>query len=106
LFKVSGSQATWNTNGSRLLTFGGDGGMAQMWDAAAGQKLFDLTGHTDWVIQASWNASGSRILTVDSSHMARVWNAQTGQELLKLAPLQQIGFMTIRPVGTPTAAVS
>jgi WD40 repeat protein len=104
------NQAVWNPDGSRILTAGCDRilsgercaeGTARVWDARTGEELVILSGHTEWVNQAVWNADGSRILTAgcdqqdtvvlgtDSGRCvestARVWDAQTGEELAVLS---------------------
>ena len=43
-----------------------------------------LTGHEDEVLGAQWNSDESLILTRSKDNTARVWDAATGQELIRL----------------------
>jgi WD40 repeat protein len=52
--------------------------------AHRGRTLLILAGHEAPVWQATRNADGSRILTASSDGTARVWDAQTGEELATL----------------------
>jgi WD40 repeat protein len=50
-----------------------------------GRRLLTLYGHTQAVNQAVWNADESRVLTASNNGTARVWDAETGEELLTLS---------------------
>jgi WD40 repeat protein len=88
------NQASWNAEENRILT-ASDDGTARVWDAETGQELLVLAAHEGGVNQAVWNASESRILTagcdredalvVCEESVARVWDMETGKELLTLA---------------------
>jgi len=43
-----------------------------------------LKGHNSGVMSASYSADGQRIVTASDDKTAKVWNADTGQELLTL----------------------
>jgi TPR repeat protein len=43
-----------------------------------------LEGHTDWVTRAVYSPDGARILTASDDKTARVWDAATGRETLRL----------------------
>jgi WD40 repeat protein len=82
-------QASWNNDGRYVVSAGCDKtgqdddcqqGMAVIWDAETGLKLFTLRGHTGMVWQAIWNDDESRLVTVGDDHTARVWDAKTGAE--------------------------
>jgi len=40
--------------------------------------------HKDWVYHAAWSSDGTRIVTSSHDGSAKVWDAQTGQELFTL----------------------
>ena len=54
---------------------------ARVWDAATGQALAVLRGHTDAVTGAQFSSDGMQIVTVSKDQTARMWNAVAGQEL-------------------------
>jgi WD40 repeat protein len=57
---------------------------AQVWDAATGEELAVLEGHTADVRSAAYSPDGARIVTVSEDTTARVWNAASGEELAVL----------------------
>jgi WD40 repeat protein len=62
-----------------------------VWDAASGEELLTLSGHTDGVKHAAWSGDSSRILTVSRDGSAKVWDAASGEELLTLSGHRVIG---------------
>ncbi len=75
--------ATWNRDESKILT-NSDDGTARIWDAASGEELVTLTGHTNIVLAATWNRDESKILTRSADGTARIWDAASGEELVRL----------------------
>ena len=59
---------------------------ARIWDAATGQELRQLTGHTAGVLSAAYSPDGKTIVTASADQTARIWDAATGQEA---APAQR-----------------
>jgi hypothetical protein len=57
-------------------------GVATVWDARTGATLFELGGHTSWLNSVSFTPDGARIVTRDSDGTEKVWDVQTGKELL------------------------
>jgi WD40 repeat protein len=55
-----------------------------VWDAASGQELLALRGHTSSVGAVAWSRDGKRLATASWDQTAKVWDAATGQELLTL----------------------
>jgi WD40 repeat protein len=60
------------------------GGSVDVLDAASGQKLFDLSGHTGSVRQIAYSPDGTRIATASVDGTTRLWDAATGFEQLAL----------------------
>jgi eukaryotic-like serine/threonine-protein kinase len=58
--------------------------VAHLWDAANGQFLFTLRGHTDHISTAAFSPDGRRIVTAAHDGTARLWDAASGQEVLCL----------------------
>jgi WD40 repeat protein len=76
------NQASWNKDGSRVLTASWDG-TARIWDAQTGQEIFGVQ-HDGPVNQAMWNQDASQILTASDDGTARVWDVDKEQELFVL----------------------
>jgi WD40 repeat protein/DNA-binding SARP family transcriptional activator len=57
-------------------------GSASVWDAATGQKLFDLAGHIGSVQDLAYSPDGTRIATTSVDGTTRLWDAATGVEQL------------------------
>jgi WD40 repeat protein/serine/threonine protein kinase/two-component SAPR family response regulator len=85
LDNILGDGATigYSPDGTRLVAAGEDG-LVRVWDAATGQELLTLTGHTAWVLRAFFSPDGQYIATSSEDNTTRVWDAMTGRELLVL----------------------
>ena len=70
-------------DGQRIVT-ASDDNTARVWNAANGQLVAKLEGHTAEVEQAAFSPDGQRIVTASDDRTARVWNAANGQLLAKL----------------------
>src|SRR5262249_61153250 len=68
-----------------------------IWDAATGQSIAELKGHTDFVTSAVFSADGSLVLTASEDKTARVWDTELGAEVLALPGG---GFAAFSPDGT------
>ena len=55
-----------------------------VWDVETGELLFTLDGHTDTVRAVAFSPGGRRLVTGGWDGTARVWDAQTGDELVAL----------------------
>jgi eukaryotic-like serine/threonine-protein kinase len=67
---------------------GGAGGSRdntlKVWDAATGQEIRTLKGHTAPVSRVAFSPDGRRIVSGSLDETLKVWDAATGQELLTL----------------------
>lgn len=56
----------------------------RVFDAADGEPLQRLIGHTDEVLSVNWSPDGSRLVSGGKDRTVRVWDARTGAQLLAL----------------------
>ncbi|HEU0170147.1 MAG TPA: WD40 repeat domain-containing protein [Acidimicrobiales bacterium] len=68
--------------GQTIATAGaGEDGAVVIWDAATGQPLTTLVGHTDWVRAIAYAPDGNTIATASDDMTAIIWDTTTGQPL-------------------------
>lgn len=79
------SAVAFSPDGQRYFTE--DESSYQIRYTGAGQELLSLQwdGHSSAVNSAAYNSYGTRIVTASDDNTARVWDAQTGQQLLELS---------------------
>ena len=74
----------YSPDGTRLATAGMDG-IAKVFDAATGDELLTLSGHTDSIFGLAYSPDGTRLATVSYDKTVKVWDAASGQLLLTLS---------------------
>jgi sugar lactone lactonase YvrE/tetratricopeptide (TPR) repeat protein len=65
----------------RRLASAADDGTVRVWDAASGEQVRPLEGHTDRVWSVAFSPDGRRLASASDDGTVRVWDAATGQEL-------------------------
>jgi len=95
---------SYSPDGTRLISAGFQGQIAQEWDAATGEPLLTLSGHTQPVVFATYNPDGTLIAT-SAWDGARLWDAATGEERLALAAPGGIARAIFSPDGVHLATI-
>jgi WD40 repeat protein len=73
-----GSAAAFSPDGLRVAAASAFDTVA-VWDAATGEQVLSLSGHTDNVEAVAYSPDGSRIVSASDDKIVRVWDAKTGQ---------------------------
>jgi WD40 repeat protein len=84
---TGGYYSAWSPDGTRISTWRETEGTVTIWDAATGEVMFALShgvGGKRAFAYYGWSPTGDRILTCGQDATARVWDAWTGEELLRL----------------------
>jgi eukaryotic-like serine/threonine-protein kinase len=104
LFSVNGAwSAAFSPDGQRFVTVGGDvfetvNGISRklssvkVFEAAGGQELLTLIGHSNGIWSVAFSPNGQRIATGGLDGTAIVWEASSGKELLTFTPEQEHGL--------------
>jgi WD40 repeat protein len=113
-------EVVYSPDGRRLATSGADA-LARVWDLESGRELVTFTGHADdwvfapdnnWIEEVAFTPDGSRVASIADNGMLRIWDAQSGEELLAIDAdfggdaLESGGFaggLTFSPDGTRLA---
>ena len=70
----------FSPDGSRIAATSIDG-ITRMWDAATGQELLTLQGHSDAVWSVAFNADGSQLVTAGADTNVIIWDTATGEKI-------------------------
>jgi len=85
----------FSPDGKRLASVSSDQ-TVKVWDAATGQELFTLKGHTGTVHTVAFSPDGTRLASASDDKTVKVWDARTGQEVLTLkghtTPIWSVAF--------------
>ena len=73
----------WSPSGDRILTRDYEGGF-QIWDAASGEAIHQIQGHSTKIRSAAWSPGGDRVLTASDDGILKVWEAAEGVEVLMM----------------------
>jgi len=93
LEKQTGSQygtPCFSPDGTRIAMTTASG--PEVWDARTGHTLAAMIGHWQAVFTETFSPDGRRLLTAAADNTARLWDVETGRELLSLKG-------TVRPEG-------
>ncbi len=81
---VSGTPLTFSPDSQRLAAGNDEVGTLTMWDAQTGEVLHTMKGHTTTVVSAAFSPDGKRLATGSFDQTVRLWDVETGQEVLSI----------------------
>src|SRR5262249_45694243 len=88
LYSGQGQRPAVSPDGRRLTTIIGNPagsweqpGEVKLWDAAAGAELRTLRGDNWLILFAAFTSDGRQVVTASAGERARVWDADTGDEV-------------------------
>jgi eukaryotic-like serine/threonine-protein kinase len=83
------SSVAFSPDGRRLAVasgFSAGGGRVWAWDVATGREVLNVEAHEKQVFNLAFSPDGKRLATASYDKTAKVWDAETGAELLALPP--------------------
>jgi WD40 repeat protein len=96
------------TDGSRVLTGGGDDGSGSMrlrvWDVESGRELRRLIGHLDDVLSVAPSPYGRLALSGGKDRTSRLWDLENGQELHQEVHTSAVFGVAFAPDGARAAS--
>lgn len=98
----------FSPDGTRLVTTSLEDWWVVVWNIEKPRKiLFRLSGHTSWVESVTFSPDGTRLATGSKDGTAKVWDAETGQEMFTLSGhTDRVTDVTFNPQGTYLATAS
>jgi len=104
--------ATFSPDGKRIAS-GRVDGLVQIWDAESGKERQKMEGHSGCIYSVAFSPDGKKIVTGSAGQnpflpvgdgTARIWDVETGKELLKLTKFANIvTSVTFSPDGKKVA---
>ena len=73
--------------------------MAWVFETESGKRLAELVGHSGTIRSLALFPDGRRVLTGSEDHTAKLWDAQTGRELLSLPHPDAVSAVAVAPDG-------
>ena len=75
--------------GGAHIAAAGDGHEVHVWDAATGDVVHRLAGHTDWVRSVAYSPDGNVLATAGNDRKILLWDARSGSKLRVFARHEQ-----------------
>jgi WD40 repeat protein len=79
------SKSSWSPNGKLIFTLKTCDNVILIWDAQTGRKMRSIVSPCNHCLNFHcivWSPDGKRLLTTGNDRMARIWDVQTGREIL------------------------
>jgi WD40 repeat protein/serine/threonine protein kinase len=100
------TSVAWSRNTSVIASgCGYSGGPIRLWEAASGQPLGTLEGHTAWICQLVFSADGRRLYSSSGDQTIRIWDVEQRQCLATLrGSTDELYGLSLSPDGTTLAS--
>jgi len=102
------TSVAWSRDGSVIASgCGYSGGPIRLWEAASGQPLGTLEGHTAWICQLVFSADGLRLYSSSADQTIRIWDVEQRQCLATLrGSTDELYGLSLAPDGATLASGS
>jgi len=90
----------------KLLAFGNDGGLVQVWDVSARKPIHALKAATGYVLSLDFSPDGLMLAEACADGFVHFWNTATGALIRSLHIGSPVGDLGFSPDGTLLAAAS
>jgi WD40 repeat protein len=77
----------------------------KFWNTATRKEVKLLGSYQTQVAQVAFSADGKLLATVSRDNLVKIWNAQTGQEIMTL-PVSKIAHVVFSPEGRHLACIA
>ncbi len=90
----------FSLDGNRFVVLGhGAADTLVVRDGSSGKEVRPLKGHTEYIATAAFSPDGKRILTGSRDRSVKLWDAETGRELLSLEQDAEVSDVAFSPDG-------
>jgi WD40 repeat protein/serine/threonine protein kinase len=98
----------WSPNGSVIASGSGySSGPIRLWDAASGNHIGELKGHTTWICELIFSRDSQRLYSSSADQTIRIWDVEQQQCLTTLhGNTDEVYGLALSPDGTTLASAS